>query len=541
MNFKNLIKETSVSRIKAKLIQPFRTALGTTSTDGVSLINTTAAAAGAQQVSPRLRLTGQGWKTDATAASQTVDWLLQTVPVEGAAAPTSYLDFGAQVNAGGFGSKMTLTSAGKLDVAAGAQFGSGNVDLIDSTGKIAGISSTYFADLSGANLTSVTAANLVAASSVVADAEVDDTITASNYLPLAGGTMTGNLTVQKTDGALLLDASTAGDTDFWVANNNDAGGTDNDLFQIGDGLTVGTNPFLTIDTSGNVGIGTASPLGKLHVNGNIVVGTWEAADTRFWGRTQTDGSWGAANDGSSGIGIVNPGDGSHELIFRTHFYGTGANERMRIDKNGNVGIGTTGPDYLLHVSDAAETNAIGLSTTGITYVGTARPKRTIVLTAAGAIVPASNAPQQLQTNGTNVSYYTLNYSGAAAGAESAYWQFVVPDAYTGTTVNATLYWLTPSTTTTNAVKWFVDMNGLGDAQTLDAALQTAGTVTDNPTAVASQVLVTSEIATITTGWTAGEYAVVRVQRNAADAADTETGLAKLLTVKLEWTAAAESD
>ena len=116
-----------------------------------------------------------------------------------------------------------------------------------------------------------------------------------------------------------------------------------------------------------------------------------------------------------------------------------------------------------------------------------------------------------------------------------------PDASAGTTVNATLYWLTPSTTTTNAVKWFVDMNGLGDAQTLDAALQPAGTVTDNPTAVASQVLVTSEIATITTGWTAGEYAVVRVQRNAADAADTETGLAKLLTVKLEWTAAAESD
>jgi len=40
------------------------------------------------------------------------------------------------------------------------------------------------------------------------------------------------------------------------------------------------------------------------------------------------------------------------------------------------------------------------------------------------------------------------------------------------------------------------------------------------------------------GWTAGEYAVVRAQRNAAD---TETGLAKLLTVKLEWTASAESD
>ena len=164
-----------------------------------------------------------------------------------------------------------------------------------------------------------------------------------------------------------------------------------------------------------------------------------------------------------------------------------------------------------------------------------------MLTAAGAIIPASNAPQQLQTNGTNLSFYTLNYSGTAGAAESAYWQFIVPDCYTGTTVNATLYWLTPSVTTTNVVKWFVDTNGLGDGQTLDAALQAAGTVTDNPTASANQVLVTSEIASITTGWTAGEYAIVRVQRNAADAADTETALAKLLTVKLEWTASAESD
>jgi hypothetical protein len=184
---------------------------------------------------------------------------------------------------------------------------------------------------------------------------------------------------------------------------------------------------------------------------------------------------------------------------------------------------------------------VGISTTGLTYVGTARPRRTIVLTAAGAIPPASNAPQQLQTNGTNVSYHTLNYSGTASAAQSAYWQFIVPDAYTGTTVNATLYWLTPSTTTTNVVKWFVDMNGFGDAQTLDQAMGTAGTVTDSPTATADQVLVTSEIADITTGWTAGEYAIVRVQRNAADAADTETGLAKLLMVKLEWTAATESD
>jgi hypothetical protein len=177
----------------------------------------------------------------------------------------------------------------------------------------------------------------------------------------------------------------------------------------------------------------------------------------------------------------------------------------------------------------------------LTYSGAGQPKRTIVLTAAGAITPATNAPVQAQTDGTNLSFYTLEYSGGAAQAESAHWQFVVPDAYTGSTVNATFYWLTSSTTTGNAVKWFIDMNGLGDAQTLDAAMNTAGTVTDNPSGTANQVLVTTEITNITSGWTAGELAAVRVQRDAADAADTETASAKLLMVKLEWTAAAESD
>lgn len=46
------------------------TALGTTPSSGATLTNTTAAAAGAQQVSPSLTWAGQGWKTNATAASQ---------------------------------------------------------------------------------------------------------------------------------------------------------------------------------------------------------------------------------------------------------------------------------------------------------------------------------------------------------------------------------------------------------------------------------------------------------------------------------------
>ena len=86
-----------------------RTSVGTTSADGLVLTNTTAAAAGAQQYSPRLRLTGQGWKTNATAASQTVDWIIENQPVQGAAAPTTNLIIASQINAGGYTTQLQLS------------------------------------------------------------------------------------------------------------------------------------------------------------------------------------------------------------------------------------------------------------------------------------------------------------------------------------------------------------------------------------------------------------------------------------------------
>jgi collagen type VII alpha len=47
------------------------------------------------------------------------------------------------------------TSAAAIDVAGGITAGSGNVGIIDTTGKIPAISSTFFASLSGANLTGI--------------------------------------------------------------------------------------------------------------------------------------------------------------------------------------------------------------------------------------------------------------------------------------------------------------------------------------------------------------------------------------------------
>lgn len=76
--------------------------IGAVSTDGYVLRNTTAAAAGAQQFSPRIRFIGQGWKTTATAASQQTEWKIENIPIQSTTSPNNGLYFNAQVNSGGF-------------------------------------------------------------------------------------------------------------------------------------------------------------------------------------------------------------------------------------------------------------------------------------------------------------------------------------------------------------------------------------------------------------------------------------------------------
>lgn len=86
------------------------------STDGLVLQNTQAATVGGQQYSPRLRLTGAGWKTNATAGSQVVDWIMENIPVQGTANPTTDLAWSSQINGGSYTAQMLLTSSNGLTV-----------------------------------------------------------------------------------------------------------------------------------------------------------------------------------------------------------------------------------------------------------------------------------------------------------------------------------------------------------------------------------------------------------------------------------------
>jgi hypothetical protein len=93
-----------------------------------------------------------------------------------------------------------------------------------------------------------------------------------------------------------------------------------------------------LSASGNVGIGTISPVGKLDVallNTRRFIVTYDDSIITIKG----------ASDTGAGENLRIIGD---NLILNTSSAGSGT-ERMRITSAGNVGIGTTSPSKLLHV------------------------------------------------------------------------------------------------------------------------------------------------------------------------------------------------
>jgi len=94
-----------------------KAAIGATQGDyGLKLVNTTDAAAGAQQYSPPLIMQGEGWKTDATAATQPVAFRQFVRPIQGAAAPTGAWDLQASINGGAYSDLVTVLSNGYVGV-----------------------------------------------------------------------------------------------------------------------------------------------------------------------------------------------------------------------------------------------------------------------------------------------------------------------------------------------------------------------------------------------------------------------------------------
>ena len=153
----------------------------------------------------------------------------------------------------------------------------------------------------------------------------------------------------------IRQGSTSGEPRFGIKmHNNSAGGLE----------------ALSIRSSGNVGIGTDSPDALLHVRAATnVTGTIEVqggkATVTSAGEINSELNFGS-NDGSAtgGIGgsIKSVTENTNGAYVGMSFYTAKQGrdpvleEAMRIDHNGNVGIGTTSPGALLQVGGTTDSN-----------------------------------------------------------------------------------------------------------------------------------------------------------------------------------------
>jgi hypothetical protein len=180
---------------------------------------------------------------------------------------------------------------------------------------------------------------------------------------------------------------------------------------------------MRLDSAGNVGIGTTSPTAKLNVFRADSVLTGLFSGTTKGARIGTNSTYSFIE------GVDTTGSASYQpfMIGGSEVrFTTSDTERMRIDSNGNVGIGTTSPTTLLSFPDtvgtAGDANRISLFTSGTNIYGFGISSAQLNIRAgdSGNVVFFTSASgtaterMRINTNGTLTSQAT--YDNTASGS-----------------------------------------------------------------------------------------------------------------------------
>lgn len=280
-------------------------------------------------------------------------------------------------------------------------------------------------------------------------------------------TGTGRLNLTGTDTSMVFDTRTAIDTDYWMGIVDDADGVDDDLFQIGKGTVPGTTPYLTLNSSGNLGIGTAAPTGLLNISG----GSSSLEALRL---SNTNGSGGDLTK----ILFTNAG-GFQEAVIQNNLqsgwggqleFGTNSTSggsptiRMVIGKTGLIGMGTTAPDRALEINSATGSN---LRLTYNDNNGSATTYTDFTTGSDGALTINSTGALNLQSDGTQ----DVNIAGGSAATgctvSNSTGNLTCTGNITGASTGTAGFWQRVGTSLSPAT--LTDRVGIGDT-TPDAML-----------------------------------------------------------------------
>jgi len=214
--------------------------------------------------------------------------------------------------------------------------------------------------------------------------------------------------------------------------------------------TAGANRLL-VDSSGNVGVGTASPTAQVTISkvvnsatlpsasANHSISLYPPTTTGYYGGgiSWSEGANTAANicavdDGASGaLGIV-LSTGNNSAIT----------ERLRIDSSGNVGIGQSSLTSTLTVNKAGADTTIQMQEGGVNTAQISSYQSSMYLTVAGSnnIIFRPNSTEAMRINSSgNVGIGTTSINAKLVVSDGANGLEVAPNVSSSTVTQLTSY------------------------------------------------------------------------------------------------------